>query len=293
MSEPGSSEPGSIELGNIAYAYPDTESYVLHDLDFSAAAGKVTGIVGASGSGKTTLAKILAGFIPHVDGGQLSGTVTVDRVDLASTPLVDAVAHVGLVIQNPYNQISGAKFTVREELAFGLENRGTPRAEMIERIDEVATRLRITHLMERSPYALSGGQMQLVAIGSMLVMRTPVLVLDEPTSQLDPGGTRMVFEVVSELVDAGSTVVIFEHKLEHMREHADEIHVLAGGKLVLGGEPRSVLSDERLEEWGVGSTRYTLAARFAAARGLLSPGEQLPVSLAEAVDTFRDGGRTE
>lgn len=275
-----------IKLADVSYAYPDTEKYVLAHVDLTIERGSVTGIVGASGVGKTTLAKIITGFIPHVDGGQLSGTVHVDGVDVAETELADAVSHVGLVIQSPFNQISGAKFTVREELAFGLENLGTPRAEMEERVAETGALLGITHLLDRSPYSLSGGQMQLVAIASMIIMRTPVLVMDEPTSQLDPGGTRMVFDVMSSLRDVGITVVIFEHKLELLREHADVVHVLADMRLVASGDPRTVLADERLDGWGVGNTRYTDAAHLAKARRLLPADTVTPVSLGDAIEVF-------
>lgn len=275
-----------IELDDVSYAYPDTDHFVLSHMNLSIPAGSVTGIVGASGSGKTTLAKIISGFIPHVDGGELTGTVVVDGVTIADTTLADAVSHVGLVIQSPFNQISGAKFTVREELAFGLENLGTPREEMAERVAEMAELLTISDLLDRSPYALSGGQQQLVAIASMIIMRTPVLVMDEPTSQLDPGGTRMVFDVMSSLRDVGVTVVIFEHKLELLREHTDSVHVLADHQLIAQGPSRAMLADPRLESWGVGATRFTAAARAAHAKGLLPQETELPVSLADAVSTF-------
>ena len=275
-----------ITLTDVSYAYPDSEKYVLSHVDLSVEAGSVTGIVGASGSGKTTLAKIMSGFIPHVDGGVLSGTVVVDGVALSEVTLAQAVSHVGLVIQSPFNQISGAKFTVREELAFGLENLGVERSEMVERVAEAAELLGITSLLSRSPYALSGGQQQLVAIASMIIMRTPVLVMDEPTSQLDPGGTRMVFDVMSSLRDAGVTIVIFEHKLELLREHSDRIHVLADLRLVAGGDSRTTLTDPRLDEWGVGATRFTDAAASARNRGLLDSDVELPVSLQDAIGVF-------
>ncbi len=274
-----------ITLSDVSYAYPDSEDFVLTHVDLTVDRGSITGIVGASGAGKTTLAKIIAGFIPHIDGGNLHGSVSVDGMNLTDLSLADTVSHVGLIIQSPFNQISGAKFTVREELAFGLENLGTPREEMNERVTTVADLLGITHLLERSPYELSGGQMQLVAIASMIVMRTPVLVMDEPTSQLDPGGTRMVFDVMSALREAGITIVILEHKLELLRDHADIVHVLAENGLVASGAPRTVLSDLRLDEWGVGNTRYTDAAAIASERGLLDIPE-LPVSYEDAVDAF-------
>jgi len=277
-----------IHLNDVSYAYPDTEHFQLLHINLEVAKGTVTGIVGGSGVGKSTLAKAISGFIPHVDGGTLEGTVTIDGVDLAETTLADAVAHVGLIIQSPFNQISGAKFTVREELAFGLENLGVARDEMIGRVAATAELLGITHLLDRSPYELSGGQMQLVAIASMIIMNTPVLVMDEPTSQLDPGGTRMVFDVIGGLRDAGITVVIFEHKLELIREIADVVHVLANNTLVASGEPQTVLADPRLDGWGVGNTRYTDAADLAAQRGP-TPTGPLPVSFDDAVTYF--GGK--
>lgn len=277
-----------IDLNDVSYAYPDADHYVLSHVNFAVKPGTVTGVVGASGSGKTTLAKIISGFIPHVDGGELSGSVVVDGTTISEVTLAEAVSHVGLVIQSPFNQISGAKFTVREELAFGLENLGVAREDMAERVIAVAELLGITSLLDRSPYALSGGQQQLVAIASMIIMRTPVLVMDEPTSQLDPGGTRMVFNVMSSLRDAGITVVIFEHKLELLREHADTIHVLADHQLIASGDSRSMLADPRLDEWGIGATRFTDAASTARDRGLLAADVELPVSLPDATAVFGD-----
>ena len=280
-----------IELTDVSYAYPDAERFVLEHVDLAVEPGTITGIVGASGAGKTTLAKILSGFIPHVDGGQLSGSVVIGGRDLSGLPLAACVSQVGLVIQNPFNQISGARYTVREEIAFGMENAGTPRAEMAERVAEVAELLRITHLLDRSPYALSGGQQQLVAIASMIVLRTPVLVMDEPTSQLDPAGTRMVFDVLSRLRETGTTVVIFEHKLELLHEHSDRLHALAARRIAASGAPTAILADPRTDEWGIGATRYTRAARLARERGLLPPGAELPVSFDQAAESFAGGAR--
>lgn len=279
-----------IELRDIAFAYDDAPAFTLAHLNLDVAAGTVMGIVGASGAGKTTLAKIIAGFIPAAEGGTYRGAATVAGRVLAEGTLTEAVDVVGLVTQNPFNQISGARFTVREELAFGLENRSVAREEMIERVDAVAETLRLTHLLDRSPYALSGGQMQLVAIASMVVMAPPVLVMDEPTSQLDPAGTRMVYDVLETLSESGTTVVIVEHKTELLHEHCDHIAVLAGGRIVHTGTPDEVFADERLTDWGVGPTRATLVAREARARGLMSASTTLPVGVADAVRVFSAAG---
>ena len=157
---------------------------------------------------------------------------------------------------------------------------------MVERVASVSALLGLDPFLDRSPYALSGGQMQLVAIASMLVMRPAVLVMDEPTSQLDPGGSRLVFDVVARLAAAGTTVLLLEHKLEQLRDHADQVVVLHEGRVALAGAPRDVLADERMHEWGVGTTRFTQAARGALRAGAALPGP-LPVSFDDAVETFR------
>lgn len=280
-----------IELVGVSYTYPDTEEPVLAGLDLSVGAGGVYGVVGASGAGKTTLAKTISGFIPHAEGGDLEGSVTVAGIAVADATLLDVVSKVGLVTQNPFNQITGARFSVEEEIAFGLENLGVSRPDMIERVDAILERFGLQELRTRSPYELSGGQQQLVAIASIMVMEPTILVMDEPTSQLDPGGTRLVFEVIDRVAAAGTTVVLFEHKLELLRDHADTLGVLAERRIVLAGAPRDVLADARLADWGVGSTRFTAAARAAVAAGLEPADAPLPVSLAEAVDYFGGGKR--
>jgi energy-coupling factor transporter ATP-binding protein EcfA2 len=281
-----------ITLGDVRYGYPDADEPVLRGVDLTVGAGQVVGVVGASGAGKTTLAKVISGFIPHAEGGDLTGTVRVDGVDVPSSTLADVVSRVGMVTQNPFNQISGAKFSVREEIAFGLENLGVPRDQMIERVAHVVGLLDLGELVDRSPYALSGGQQQLVAIASMMVMQPRVLVMDEPTSQLDPSGSRLVFDIMETLAEGGTAVIVFEHKLELLREHAEVVHVLADGVIAASGPPRDVLADPRTDEWGVGATRFTRAARLAVDRGLLPRSTVLPVSLPDAMAVFGGTSRT-
>jgi energy-coupling factor transporter ATP-binding protein EcfA2 len=212
----------------------------------------------------------------------------VDGLNTANVTLADLVRRVGLVFQNPYNQISGTKYTVREEVAFGLENLGLARSEMAARVDQALELTGLAALAERSPFALSGGQQQRLALAAILVMRPPLLVLDEPTSQLDPQGARELFQVLASLAAAGETaVVLAEHKLEGIAAHADRLLVLAEGRLVADGPPAELLASDHLESWGLRPTAYTQAARLAAGRGLLPAGARPPVTLEQAVEAFR------
>lgn len=275
-----------INLEEVWYRYPDAENPSLKGINFCAAPGEVVGVVGANGAGKTTLAKVLSGFLPHAEGGELEGAIHVGDMNLRNLELPDVVARVGLIVQNPFNQLSGAKHTVEGEIAFGLENLGCPRAEMRKRVSAIADELGIAGLLGLSPFDLSGGQQQLVALASILVMEPPAVVMDEPTAQLDPAGSRRVFELLDGLKAAGRSVVIFERKLELLSERADRILVLDEGRIVAGGNPQLILGDESLQRLGIGATRYTLAARAARLRGLTGD-QELPVSLGQAVRYFR------
>jgi len=274
-----------INLNNVTYKYPLTDSPALQNISLQVQEGEFLAVVGPNGAGKSTLCYTLAGFVPHFFKGELKGSVEVDGKDLHQSTLHEWVLNVGLAFQNPFNQISGAKYTVFEELAFGLENIGVPREEMRARVRDAMQLTGISDLAERSPYSLSGGQQQRVALTSILVMQPRVLVLDEPTSQMDPIGTREVFSVIRTLAEKGMTVVLVEHKMEWIAEFADRVIALHEGQILLEGNPSEVLTSELLPEKGFGSSRYTSVAREAKKMGLWKK-EKLPVTLDEAVEGF-------
>jgi energy-coupling factor transport system ATP-binding protein len=277
-----------IEIENVTYFYPGTRNAALRDISLSITEGQFCAIVGPNQAGKSTLAYAMAGYVPHFYQGRLEGEITTAGQDIRSTPLNELALTVGLIFQNPFNQISGTKFTVREEIAFGLENLGTPRQEMQKRVEEIMDLVGITHLADRSPLALSGGQMQRVAIASVLAMKPKVLILDEPTSQLDPIGSREVFSAVRALISAEQiTVVMIEHKLEWVAVFADRVVAMARGRILADGSPAEVLTDESLLKHGLGETRYTLAARQAYRLGHWPEKRPLCVSLEEAVEGFK------
>ncbi|MCI0554559.1 MAG: energy-coupling factor ABC transporter ATP-binding protein, partial [Anaerolineae bacterium] len=210
-----------VNLQNVTYTYPLTHSPVLQNINLRVNEGQFVSIIGPNGAGKSTLCYTIAGFVPHFFKGELTGTVEVADNESSKSNLHEWVLNVGLAFQNPFNQISGAKYTVFEELAFGLENIGVPRDEMKVRVEDAMKLTGISDLADRSPYSLSGGQQQRVALTSILVMQPKVLVLDEPTSQMDPIGTREVFGVIRKLAEQGMTVILVEHKVEWIAQFAD------------------------------------------------------------------------
>lgn len=270
-----------IQIEALRYTYPGSQRPALDGIDLQVEAGQFVGLVGANGAGKSTLCYALSGFVPHFYKGEHSGRIIVAGYDVPATPLAVVTANVGLVFQNPFNQITGARYTVREEVAFGLENLGVPREEMAQRVGQALIDTGLEELAHRSPFDLSGGQQQRLAIASMLVMRPRLLVLDEPTSQLDPAGTREVLAVLDALVaDSGTTVVLATQKVEWLAAFADRVVAMADGHIVANGSPQQVLTDPMSVNYGIPYTRYTLAAVENPQTG------QLPVSLEQAVEYF-------
>jgi len=274
-----------VNLQNVTYKYPLTKIPALQNISLQVNKGEFVAIIGPNGAGKSTLCYALAGFAPHFFKGEISGVVEVDGKESSKSTLDEWVLNVGLAFQNPFNQISGAKYTVFEELAFGLENIGVPREEMKPRVQEAMALTGISDLADRSPYSLSGGQQQRVALTSILVMRPKLLVLDEPTSQMDPIGTREVFGVIRKMAVDGMTVVLVEHKVEWIAQFADRVIALKDGQILLEGKPNEVLTSDLLAENGFGISRYTSTAREARKQGLWKK-EELPVTLEQAVEGF-------
>jgi energy-coupling factor transporter ATP-binding protein EcfA2 len=275
-----------VNIQNLTYKYPLTKEPVLQNVNLQIQECEFVSIIGPNGAGKSTLCYALAGFVPHFFKGEISGEIEVDGKKSSESTLDKWVLNVGLAFQNPFNQISGAKYTVFEEIAFGLENIGVPRDEMKVRVEEALALTGIRDLADRSPYSLSGGQQQRVALTSILVMRPRLLVLDEPTSQMDPIGTREVFGVVRKMAEEGMTVVMVEHKVEWIANFADRVIALKDGQILLEGRPNDVLTSDLLVENNFGISRYTSTAREARKRGLWKK-ENLPVTLEEAVEGFK------
>ena len=274
-----------ITVENLRYRYPHAKELALDGLDFSVEKGEFIGIIGENGAGKSTLSQALMGLVPQFYKGAYGGTVMVDGIEAGRTPVAQLCGHVGLVFQNPFNQLSGAKDNVYEEVAFGMQNLGVPAEEMKNRVEEALKLLDIWQYRDRNPFDLSGGQMQRVAIASVLVMRPDVMILDEPTSQLDPEGSDEVFKAVETLTGSGITILMIEQKIEKLAAYCDRILLLHKGKQIAFDTPQKVFSMPDLNNYGIQAPAFT---RICKAEGVTLADGTYPVTVEEAAGVLRE-----
>jgi energy-coupling factor transporter ATPase len=275
-----------IEAKNLTYTYPNATKPSIVDVSIKIEKGEFTLITGPSGCGKTTLCRCLNGLIPHFYQGELKGQITVAGLDVTKHPIYELAKHVGLVFQNPENQLFA--LSVEKDVAFGLENLGFPREEIRKRVDWAMELTGIYDLRERAPYELSGGQQQRVAIASVLAMQPEVMVLDEPTSFLDPLTAKKIFDVIYELNrKLGITVVLVEHRLDLTAKYTDHIIVMDDGKVIIDGEPRQILSLEETRLIGVGIPKATLLYKMLRKEGVRL-GNKIPLSSEEMAALIRE-----
>ena len=276
-----------IEVKDLKYRYPGTTELALDGVSFTVEKGEFIGIAGENGAGKSSLSQALLGLIPQFYKGAYGGSVTVCGMDARSTPVSELCRHVGLVFQNPFNQLSGAKDTVYDEVGYGLQNLGFPPEEIRTRVESVLRCFGIWEYRDRNPFDLSGGQLQRVAICSVLAMKPDVLILDEPTSQLDPEGSEEVFHTVDELTKMGITIIMIEQKIEKLAGYCDRVLLMHQGRVVDYDTPRRIFSREDLYDLGVNPPAYTC---FARANALVFEDGTLPVTHAETLERVKASG---
>lgn len=269
-----------IVVEGLKYKYPLSDRLALNDLSFHVEEGELIGIIGENSAGKSTLCQALVGLVPHFYKGAYGGKVFVDGLEVKTHSIADISLKVGMVFQNPFTQVTGSKLTVYDEIAFGLENIGVPREEMLKRIAEVLKLLNIEQVKDHNPFDLSGGQMQRMAIASIIAMKPDILVLDEPTSQLDPAGSEEVFRAIQSLSETGITVIMAEHKMEKIAQYCHRVVLLHDGEIIDFDTPEKIFSRDDLEAYGVSPPVYT---RICKALGVKKAGSnQYPVTLEDA-----------
>jgi energy-coupling factor transport system ATP-binding protein len=276
----------AFSLDGVTFRYRDGDSPALREVSVQVDGGSFVGITGPADAGKTTLCRLLPGFVPHFFTGDLTGSVTVGDVDVPSASIAALGATVGYVFENPADQLTGAATTVLEEVAFGLEQRGVPTDALRRRSMDELARVGVADLAERDPHSLSGGQLQRVAVASVLALDPSLLVLDEPTAELDPDGTDAVFDVASRLHREGYTVVVVSQDLQRLAPRADRLLVVDDGAVVRDGPPGDVLADRSLDD----RLRVPPTVRLGRAfrdDGLVPADRPLPLTVEAAVDELR------
>ncbi|AIM15188.1 hypothetical protein HW35_01825 [Bacillus sp. X1(2014)] len=274
----------AIVVENLTFQYPDTDTPVLKNINFTLKEGEVLGIIGRTGSGKTTLAMCLNRLVPTVIQGNLEGTITVLGQDISQLSVGDMADKVGFVFQEPENQLS--QMTVEEEIAFGMGNLGISREEMKYRIQETLKQVGLEGFEKRSPLALSGGQQQRLAIASVMAMRPSIMIMDEPTSMLDPRGKNEVYDVLRKIKTYGMTGIIIDHEVERIASYCDKILLLDHGEVMMFGTPKEVFSElTLLHEMEMNAPQVTeLADRL---RKELQIDVGSPITVEEAVKAFQ------
>jgi len=240
-----------VSFESFSFKYRGTTFYALRDVDLEIYEGDFILLTGPSGCGKSTLLRSINGLIPHFYEGEYTGRVIVMGHEVSKSSTYELARYVGMVFQDPENQLFSS--TVEREIAFGLENLGLPKEEMEKRIDNALKVLKIEDLRYRSPYELSGGQQQKVAIASVIVMEPKILILDEPTANLDPLSALELFELLSELNrKLNITIIIVEHRLELITSFINRVILMDRGRIVADGIPEEVFLEDKSRLTGIG-----------------------------------------
>jgi energy-coupling factor transporter ATPase len=277
-----------IEAKGLTYTYPNAAKPAVKGVSLEIAKGEFVILTGPSGCGKTTLCRCFNGLIPHFYQGTLEGQIRIVGLDVADHPIHELATQVGLVFQNPENQLFA--LSVEKDVAFGLENLGVPREEMQKRVNWAMETVGIHDLRERAPHELSGGQQQRVAIASVIAMQPEVMVLDEPTSFLDPLSAKKIFEVIEELNKTlGITVILVEHRLDLAARYTNHVIVMDKGKVVMDGGPREVLGSQEARLLGVGIPKATRLYQILEEKKALKA-DEVPVTPEELAKLLRVAG---
>ena len=277
---------GYFKIENVNYKYPLEDKQALKNINIEIKKGEFWAIIGKNGSGKTTFCNMLRRFVPDFYKGELTGKITLEDKELKDYSQKELVQKIGFVFQNPFTQISGVKDTVFEEIAYGLENLGLEKEEINSKVEKILKMLEIEKLHDRNPYDLSGGQKQRMALASIIAMNPDILVIDEPTSQLDPKGTEDIFKIINLMANEGKTIILVEHKLELIAEYAQNILALDEGEIILSGKAEEVLNNKILLEKEIGMTQYSMLAYELEKAGKVEF-EEIPITKEKTVELLK------
>ena len=276
-----------LEFKNVTWTYEDMDHPALRDVSFTVDRGELVGIVGVNDAGKSTLCRLCNGLIPHSFIGQLTGDVLVNGQSIRDMETAALARSVGSVFSDPEAQMS--QVTVLDELYFGPANLNRPKEEILAAAQSVMELLDLAKFRDRSPFQLSGGEQQRVAIASVLTMQPEILALDEPTSNLDPISTERIFQVIAQLNrEMGTTVLLVEHEIELLAQYATRILVVHDGAILLDGIPQEVFSRRDIFDGiGLEVPQVTQIAACAGEEYGLWTGEPLPITMEQLCRRIR------
>ncbi|MEM2226361.1 MAG: ATP-binding cassette domain-containing protein [Candidatus Bathyarchaeia archaeon] len=271
-----------IKAKDFSFTYSSSGRPSIRDLDLEIEKGEFILLTGPSGCGKTTLCRCLNGLIPNFYAGHWEGEFRVCGIDITKAKTYELAKLVGHVFQNPENQLFS--LSVEREIALGPENLGLPRDEIRQRVEWAMELVGISDLRYLAPYELSGGQQQKVAIASVLAMRPEILVLDEPTSFLDPKSAKAILETIARLnEELDMTVILVEHRLDLAARLVDRVLVMSEGRLALDGKPKEIFG-KAAHLMGVGLPKVTLLFQMLREDGLEV---EIPTTVEEASAILR------
>ena len=234
-----------IKFNDFSFKYSSSDTNILENINLSIESNEITVLAGPTGCGKSTLLKSIVGLIPNMYDGEYSGDVIVDGIKVRNAEIKEIAKRVGFVFQNPENQIF--MFSVERDIAFGLENLGIEQGIIKERIEKMMETLNITHLAEKAPHELSDGQKQRTALAGVLAMEPKILILDEPTSLLDPKTALEFMELMDKLCrEKGISIIIVEHRLDLILKYTDRLIILSNGKIISNDKPENVFDYKKL-----------------------------------------------
>lgn len=283
-----------IRIRDLTFHYGDASKPALQDVNLEVEDGEFVLVTGPSGCGKSSLCRCLNGLIPHFYGGKIAGGLEVQGLDVMKHTTKELATRVGMVFQDPENQL--VAMDVEREIAFGLENLAFPKGVIAKRMEESLDTLGISGLRYRQVHELSGGEKQKVIIASVLALHPDILVLDEPTSELDPKSAEEVLSVVQRLNDElGITVILVEHRLDRVVHLVDRMIVLDEGRIVAHGNPRAVLSDGDIASLGAGVPPIVRIVQRLRGNGVNVDGIPLTVKEGRSMlkEVFREAGGSE
>ena len=270
-----------ITFNNFHFRYKKNKEYQLNNINLKIDENKFILLCGETGSGKTTLIRSMNGLIPQFYPGYYKGTVIVNDKDNSETPIAELAKDVGIVFQNPENQLIA--MDVENEIAFGMENLGFPKEKMREKLKNITKTMEIEHLLDKAPFELSGGEVQRVAIASVLVLEPKILILDEPLSSLDPYmAEKIIFLLKKIQIDTNTTIIISEHRMDLILPVVDEIILMSNGYVLEHDTKEKIINGKTFQDLNL--NKPIIYSIFSQLKKENLFKEKIPASISEAIN---------